>query len=270
MTTSSSLDRFLGVLEGGERLALGTVVNLTDSLVTEIIASAGVDFVWIDLEHSAMSLSDVNHHIAAARSYGVAPLVRVPWNDAVRVKPILEMGPAGIIFPFINSAAEAADAVAACRYPPRGVRGFCPHRANDFGARPLSEYLSTAEREPWVVVQIEHVDAVAAIEEICAVPGIGSLLVGPFDLSVSAGKPGQIDDPAVQKQFDRVAAVATDRGVPLGAFALSADETGIKRWIDRGASWLALDTEYSHLIRGVTGARETINRLNLPATRGQQ
>jgi 2-dehydro-3-deoxyglucarate aldolase/4-hydroxy-2-oxoheptanedioate aldolase len=261
MTTSSSLDRFLAVLDDGKRPALGTVVNLTDSLVTEVLASAGVDFVWIDLEHSAMSLADVNHHIAAARGYGVAPFVRVPWNDAVRVKPILEMGPAGIVFPFVNSAAEAVEAVAACRYPPAGVRGFCPHRANDFGGQPLAEYLTTAQREPWVVVQIEHVDAVAAIEEICAVPGIDSLLVGPFDLSVSAGKPGQIDDPAVQKHFDHVARIARDRGVPLGAFALSTDEAGIRRWIDRGTSWLALDTEYSYLTRGVKGARERVTRL---------
>jgi 2-keto-3-deoxy-L-rhamnonate aldolase RhmA len=94
------------------------------------------------------------------------------------------------------------------------------------------------------------------------VPGIGSLLVGPFDLSASLGKPGQIDNPEVQEHFDRVAAAAVRHNIPFGAFAVSSDEKGISRWIERGVSWLALDTEYSHLIRGVQGALATVARLS--------
>lgn len=240
---------------------MGTVINLRDPLVTEIAATAGLDFVWIDLEHSSMGNAEVDGHIVAARSRGIAPFVRVPWNDAVRVKPILEMGPAAMIFPFINSAEEARAAVAACRYPPEGIRGFCPHRAIDFGDEPLEAYLETARREPWVVVQIEHVDAVTHIEEICAVPGIGSLLVGPFDLTMSLGKAGRMRDPEVTACLDRVGEAAKRHKLPLGAFTLSGDEDGVSAWLRRGASWLALDMEYTHITRGVRRSIETVERL---------
>jgi len=262
MRSPSFLSAVLEKIRNGG-LPLGTVVNLTDPMITEILGTTGIDFAWIDLEHSAMSAADVNMHILAARSRGVAPFVRVPWNDPVRVKPILEMGPAGIIFPFINSAEEARAAVAACRYPGtlNGVRGFCPHRANEFGSLPLVEYLEYAAQEPWVIVQIEHIDAVNGIDEICAVPGIGSLLLGPFDLSASIGKAGQVGDPEVQTLIDRVATAAAHAGVPLGAFSLGNDATGIARWIERGVSWLALDVEYAYLARGMTEAIGTVRRL---------
>lgn len=242
-------------------MPVGTVINLRDPMVTEIVAVAGCDFVWLDLEHSAMGNGEIDAHIVAARSRGVAPFVRVPWNDPVLVKPILEMGPAAVIFPFVNSAEEAEAAVAACRYPPDGVRGFCPHRARDFGEQPLEDYLRGARTEPWVVVQIEHIEAIDQLEEICAVPGIGSLLVGPFDLTMSMGKAGRTGDPEVIAHLDRVAEVARARGVPLGAFALSRDEDGIRDWLRRGISWLALDMEYTHILEGTKNAISVLKRL---------
>jgi 2-keto-3-deoxy-L-rhamnonate aldolase RhmA len=260
MSSSSYLDRVLEKIRRGS-IPLGTVINLRDPLVTEIAASAGLDFVWIDLEHSSMGNAEVDGHIVAARGRAIAPFVRVPWNDPVRVKPILEMGPAAMIFPFVNSAEEARAAVAACRYPPEGIRGFCPHRAIDFGAQPLEEYLDAARREPWVVVQIEDADAVAQIDEICAVPGVGSLLVGPFDLTMSLGKAGRMQDPEVVALLDRVGEAARRHDIPLGAFSLSGDEEGIAAWIRRGASWLALDMEYAHITRGVQRSIETVERL---------
>ncbi|TVR66998.1 MAG: hypothetical protein EA427_15175 [Spirochaetaceae bacterium] len=260
MSSSSFLDRVLEKIGAGS-VPVGTVINLRDPLVTEIVAAAGLDFVWIDLEHSSMANAEVDAHIVAARSRGIAPFVRLPWNDPVRVKPILEMGPAAVIFPFVNSGEEARAAVAACRYPPEGVRGFCPHRAIDFGAQPLEEYLEIARREPWVVVQIEHVEAVAHIDEICAVPGIGSILVGPFDLTMSLGKAGQMRDPEVVALLDTAGDAARRHNVPLGAFALSGDEEGIAAWLRRGASWLALDMEYAHITRGVRRSIETVERL---------
>lgn len=262
--TSSHLDRVLNRIREGQ-VATGTVVNLTDPMVSEIVASAGVDFVWIDLEHSAMGNAELNMHVLAARSRGVAPFVRVPWNDPVRVKPVLEMGPAGVIFPFINGADEAKAAVAACRYPPVGVRGFCPHRAIDFGTRPVADYMQSAAVEPWVVLQIEHIEAVQNIDAICAVEGIGSLLIGPFDLSVSIGKPGQVNDPEMVEHYERIVGAARKHGIPSGAFASAYDEPGIARWLQRGVSWLALDMEYAHIVRGVQRGIEAVRRQSVGA-----
>lgn len=247
------------ITSGG--VPLGTVINLSDATVTEVLANAGYDFLWIDGEHSPLGLPEVSRHVLAARSYGVAPFIRIPWNDPVRAKPILEMGPAALVFPFINSADDAANAVAACRYPPKGVRGFGPQRANLFGSESLGEYMSRSEQEPWVVLQIEHVEAVKNLDAICEVVGIGSLLVGPFDLSSSVGRAGQLKDPEVIALFDRVAETANQKGVCFGAFALADDEETIRGWLDRGASWLALDTDMGLLRQRALNSVERVRQM---------
>lgn len=260
MNTSSHLERVTTKIGRGE-LALGTVISGTDPVATELLATCGYDFLWIDMEHSPNSLRDVSLHIMAARGQGVAPFVRVPWNDPVLIKPVLEMGPAALVVPFVNTAQEAARAVAACRYPPAGTRGFGPQRADGYGSVALTDYLSRAESEPWVVLQIEHVEAVRNLEEICAVPGVGSLLVGPFDLSASVGRPGDINHPDVAAQLEAIGRVARAHGTPLGAFALSSDEQSVVRWIGRGASWLALDTDQALLRRAASIAISAVTRL---------
>jgi 2-dehydro-3-deoxyglucarate aldolase/4-hydroxy-2-oxoheptanedioate aldolase len=237
------------------------VINLSDATITEVLANTGYDFLWIDGEHSSLGLAEVSRHVLAARSYGVAPFVRIPWNDPVRAKPILEMGPAALVFPFVNSSEDAANAVAACRYPPKGIRGFGPQRANLFGREPLAEYMSRSEQEPWVVLQIEHVEAVNNLEAICEVEGIGSLLVGPFDLSSSIGRAGQLKHPDVTALFDRAAEIANQRGVLFGAFALADDEETIRGWLERGASWLALDTDMGLLRQRATQSLERVREI---------
>lgn len=177
------------------------------------------------------------------------------------VKPILEMGPAAVIFPLTNSPEDAARAVSACRYPPVGVRGFGPQRANRFGEEPLEEYFEPSETEPWLVLQIEHVQALESLDQICGVAGIDSLLVGPFDLSTSLGLPGQLTHPDVTGAFDEIARVATTHRVTIGAFAPSSDEQGISRWRDRGASWLTLDTDSVFPTGGGKAALAAANRV---------
>jgi len=260
MNTSTHLHRVTDKIGRGV-LSLGTVVNLADPAMSEILATCGYDFLWIDMEHTALGKPEINQHIMAARSQGVAPFVRVPWNDPVLVKPILEMGPAGIVFPFVNTAEDAARAVSACRYPPAGVRGFGPQRAYMYGAVGLDDYLETASAEPWVIVQIEHIDAVRNLTEICAVPGIGSLLIGPFDLSASVGKLGQTAHPEVVGLMDEIAGIARERQMTFGAFSVSADEASIRSWIDRKASWLALDTDTMLMARAGSEAIATVTRI---------
>ena len=102
-------------------IVLGTLVSLNDPEVSEILCSCGYDFIWIDGEHGLLDKKMIDMHIMAIRGCGAAPFVRVPWNDPVLVKPILEMGPAGIVFPMVSSVEEAKKAVEACRYPPPRV-----------------------------------------------------------------------------------------------------------------------------------------------------
>jgi 2-keto-3-deoxy-L-rhamnonate aldolase RhmA len=136
----NNLEKFRKKLEG-ETICLGMVVWLTDPSISEIAGDAGLDFTWIDMEHGALNIETVQEHVRAARGTDMASLVRVPWNDPVLIKPILDFAPAGVIIPMVNTKEEAEKAVASCRYPPEGVRGCGVRRGTRYGAEPFGEYL---------------------------------------------------------------------------------------------------------------------------------
>ena len=154
-------------------LSLGTAVSLTDAAVSELFGEAGYDFVWIDCEHSAISLSQALDHIRAARGAGAAAFLRVPSNDPVVMKPYLELHPAAIIVPRIESIHDAKRAVASFHYPPQGVRGFGPARGVRFGAVAPPQYLAQIDRQVLLILQIEHIQAVDEIDAILDIPGLG-------------------------------------------------------------------------------------------------
>src|SRR5215510_13467148 len=114
------------------KICIGTAVSLSDATVSEALSTV-FDFVWIDMEHNPLSLSDVQAHIMATKGSECTPIVRVPWNDPVLMKPVLDIGAAGIVVPFIRTVEDAKLAVAACRYPPEGIRGFGPRRPSNYG-----------------------------------------------------------------------------------------------------------------------------------------
>ncbi len=143
----------------GREPCLGTCVTFTDPTVTEALTTV-LDFVWIDAEHGPLSVDAVQGHIMATRGSQTTPLVRVAWNDPVLIKPILDAGAAGIIVPLIRTADEARRAVAACRYPPEGIRGYGPRRPGRYGTAGGPDYCRQANESIIVIVQIEHIDAV--------------------------------------------------------------------------------------------------------------
>src|SRR5262249_9835566 len=164
-------DRFRGKLARGE-ICLGTVITFTDPTVTEALCQV-LDFVWIDMEHNALGLEAVQGHLMATKGSETTPLVRVAWNDPVLIKPVLDIGAAGVIVPLIRSAEDASRAVAACLYPPEGIRGFGPRRPSNYGALGGPEFCRAANRSVLPMVQIEPSEAGLNIEEIVAEPGRG-------------------------------------------------------------------------------------------------
>ncbi len=236
-----------------KELVIGTHVATSDPVVSEILCTAGFDFVWIDAEHGAMDRKDINLHVMAIRGRGVAPFVRVPWNDPVLVKPILDMGPAGVVFPFIKTAEEARLAVASCRYPPEGIRGFAPIRANSYGAMDGDEYLEMSKTEPWIIVQIEHIDAVKNLDEIIAVEGIDTVVIGANDLSGSVGLLAQIRHPKVMELCDKAAEICRKADFLFGASVLWSEEN-VRDWINRGVAWIGVDNDISYLGNGAKTA----------------
>ena len=234
----NNLEIFLATTQ--RRVALGTVITLSDPAVSELAAAAGFDFTWIDAEHSPFTIQEIHHHVMALRGTPCAPFVRVPWNEHGIIKPVLDLAPAGVIVPMVNTAELARAAIAACRYPPVGNRGCGTRRAVEYGAKPFAQYLKEAEQEPLVIVQIEHVDAVRNLDEILKVPGLGSICIGPTDLSGSMGKLGQVDDPEVVRVIDEICKKTRAAGVMLGAFG-----TPFSAWRPRGIHWTALCSDCS-------------------------
>lgn len=206
-----------------ERLKAGQPVygvwhNSADSLTAELLAIAGYDIVLFDHEHGAASLTDGVHGCQAVAGTPATAIVRVPSNDRVYLKRIIDAGAEGVMVPTIGSAEEARAAVAACRYPPGGVRGaaYGIARASSFGLAP-EDYLSTVEERLLVILQIETVEGVDAIPDIAAVEGVDVLFVGPWDLSGSIGRLGRFDDPEVRALVRRAERAILDSGRPLGS-----------------------------------------------------
>lgn len=234
---------FLEKMRSGQ-VCYGAAINSFDPLLTEALGTL-VEGLWIDAEHAPLSIESLQNLVIAAQLSGAAAFVRVPNVDPVRIKPVLDLGVDGVIVPMIRSAEDAALAVSSCRYPPEGVRGFGPRRAGRFGHYgSWPEYVDYANEHVIVTVQIEHVDAVEAIDEILATPGLGGVVIGANDLSFSMGYPAQPNHPEVVAAIDRVAAKvkASDKFL---ATATGGDVDNAMTWIERGVSWLVMETETS-------------------------
>lgn len=206
------------------RPVFGSWLALCSPLASEIMAHAGHDFLMVDGEHSAVGNETA---LAMAQAMGgtpCVPLMRVASNDPVRIKQALDLGMQGVIVPMVNSAAEAHQAVAACRYPPEGIRGFASSRASLWGGR-MQEYVRSANADTCVIIEIEHPQAVERAEEILAVPGVDVAYVGVADLASFMGFTGQIGelDPKVDAAIAHVVEVAGRLGVALGIHCLTAE-----------------------------------------------
>lgn len=205
-----------GCLQAGQRL-FGGFLNAASPVTAEVMALAGYDCLLIDREHGPGDLLAAQGQITAIRSTGCGVLMRVPANDPVELKRALDLGLDGVMVPAVNSAGDARAAVAACRYPPAGIRGVAPGivRASGYGTD-LAGYMAACEREFLLMCQIETKAGLDAVEAIAAVDGVDMLFVGPYDLSANLGHLGQPDHPAMDAAMARIEAAARQAGKLLG------------------------------------------------------
>ena len=211
---------------------IGTGVNTREPAIAELLGAL-YDFMWIDWEHTWLDRGDILSALIACKSVGCASLVRVPWNDPILAKPILEMGPDGIIFPQIHNVEEAKAAISACTYPPRGIRGWGPVRAVDYGALPALQYIEEENERLFKVLQVENLECIAELDEILELPGVDCVCVGPMDLSASVGHLAQTRDEAVRAAYDRVGEITACHNVPLMlSYGFRPEE--IREWKERG------------------------------------
>jgi 2-keto-3-deoxy-L-rhamnonate aldolase RhmA len=231
-------------------IVIGPLLTLGASQAAEAFVIAGFDWFWIDLEHSVLSLEQVQQ-IVQATAGRAGTIVRVPWNDPVQVKRVLDTGCDGVLVPQIKSADEARQAVAAAKYPPLGVRSVGIARAQQYGMT-LQDYVVSANDRVTVLLQIEHIDAVGHVREILAVPGVDGIVIGPYDLSASMGRPGEIAHGDVAAAIEMIASACNERKMAWGAFA--PDVESARTLLSRGASIIALATDTTYLWRGARAA----------------
>ena len=226
------------------KICIGAGVTLSDPLSTEIAAEAGNDFVWLEMEHSHLTNNDLIVHIMALRGTKTAAMVRVPWNDPVIIKPIIDMCPAVIVVPMIRNASDALKAVQSCKYPPNGFRSFSPIR-NMYSCDDMGDYLNIADSQTMVFVQIEHIDAINDLDNILKTPGLDGLVLGRNDLSGSVDKLGDYDNPLVKDAINTFFKKSKCSNVFTGC-AVSYDPSIIDEWYEKGCQFfnIGCDREY--------------------------
>lgn len=216
-------------------------------LVAEICAGSGMDWLLVDGEHSPLGLETIVGILQAAAAYPITPLVRVPANDLVRIKQVLDTGAQNILVPMVSSAAEAHAAVDAAHYPPRGHRGVGSALARSARWNRVDGYLTDAASHVSVFVQVETAAAVEAAGEIAAVDGIDGVFVGPSDLAASMGLLGQQSHPDVVAAVHRVFAAVHTAGKPVGVNAF--DQAVAQSYVDAGADFVAVGADVALLAR---------------------
>jgi len=226
-------NRFLAKLKAGTP-QIGLWIDMASPVAAQVVAGAGFDWVMLDMEHSHTDLALITHQQQIFAASPTTPLVRAPWNDPVAVKRILDTGAPGILFPMVQTAQEARAAVAACRYPPRGVRGVAAiTRAADYGRRPT--YFRDVEKQTAILVQAESMAALRHIEDL-AVEGIDGVFFGPADIAADMGYLSQLDHPTVWEAIHEAADRLMAKGVPVGT--LVGDAAHAKSLIARGFTFV--------------------------------
>lgn len=238
-------NRFKASILNAER-QIGLWSMLNSSLVTEMLAfTSKLDWFVIDMEHTHTSPADVLVQLQSSQRGHAEPMVRVPWNEPVIVKRVLDLGAQSILFPYVQTAEEASAAVAATRYPPDGVRGAVSlQRMNGFGAQ-NPHYYREAAGQICVVVQIETIEGLRNIPQIGAVEGVDALFIGPSDLAASLGHVGNPGHPEVRAAIEEGFALIRETGKP-GGF-LSANPDDVKWVLEMGATFVAVGSDVALL-----------------------
>ena len=243
---------------------VGSWISLPDTTVAEIMARSGFDFLTVDMEHSAITMSEAQELIRVISLCGVCPFVRLTSNDGALTKRVLDAGAVGIIVPMVNTAEEAEAAVGAARYPPVGHRSVGLARAQGYGPG-FDAYFEDANADTLVIVQIEHATAVENVEQILSVAGIDAIMVGPYDLSASMGIPGQLDHPRVLDALSRVTTAARRHDVPAGFHVVWPSPEELVKRAREGFALIAYSVDILLLGEGCRQGLAEIRRgLSLP------
>ena len=242
-------------------LVIGTMISeIRNPNLVYMLAQCGFDFFIIDNEHGAYSPETISNMIAAARGAGISIVVRIPEIRREAIMKPLDSGAAGLLVPMVNTADQAKEIMTYAKYPPMGERGVALSRAHSSYGRPnAAEYLNQANQTTFIAVQAESPQAIENLESIASTPGVDAIFVGPADLSVGMGIPGQITHPKEVEAIEKVLAICQKHDVVPGIH-MSKRET-LKNWIRRGMRFVTFSSDVDLLARA---AQESLAHLRKP------
>ena len=246
------INNFAKRLRSGEIL-IGTLVSLPSSEICELLASIGYDWLFIDAEHGAF-----NPQQAQAMLQAAAPtpcLIRVPSDETIWLKKALDIGAAGVIVPQVHTADQAREIISHCKYTPDGKRGIGIGRAHKYGID-FDRYIKYANQETAVVLQAESSEAVDNINDIVKLKGIDAILIGPYDLSASLGKPGEIDHPVVQAAINKIIKTCQNAKLAMGFFGVTPES--VLPYKQKGFTLLTTGMDTAFLINA---AQEMLSKM---------
>jgi 2-keto-3-deoxy-L-rhamnonate aldolase RhmA len=239
---------------------VGSFVMSASPLVAEAMGCAGFDWAVIDMEHTPLDLADLAHMLQAVAGTPMLPVTRVPWNDTVMVKRVLDAGAQTLLFPFVQNADEARKAVAACKYPPMGVRGMAAmSRGSRFGT--VKDYFKVANGGVSVIVQIETPQAMDQLEAIGQVEGVDSLFIGPGDLSGAMGYVGDLLNPAVVEVMARSVQRCHALGKPIGTVGGTPEAVAIYR--KAGFDYIGVASDLGLMMRTCAATLSAIRAMDI-------
>ncbi|MEL7027763.1 MAG: aldolase/citrate lyase family protein [Pseudomonadota bacterium] len=210
-------------------VVLGTMATLPSPEVTRVLASCGLDWIGIDLEHGPIGIGVANQMIQATAGCDCASLVRIPDDNLQLARPALDSGACGLIVPMVKTGKDVASSLEYMRYPPLGARGVGPALAALRWRMSVPEYLAAANDALTGFFLIEQIDAVENLDEILSMQGVDAAIIAPFDLSASMGRTGQLDHPDVASAIARAEAKILESNVALGGLALTEEDARTKR-----------------------------------------
>ena len=234
----------------GEKI-IGTHLTTGDFWVADIYGMSGIDYVWIDTEHSHMDYRELLECITILKAHGVAAFVRTQIDDFNHTKRILDMGVDGIIFPMVEDKAQAEKCISYTYYPPKGIRGFGPARAVEYGRINANQYISN-EDTLCRFIQIESPNAINNLEEIATVSGIDGFIIGPCDLSVNCAHHINCFDSTPQSQIHRIIEILKKHNRYVGVSIGDTDADIQKRWFDTGIDMLSAGVDTKFVYDGIT------------------
>jgi len=256
MTPQSWENPVKAALQQGRPVVAATITSTSVDSAAHL-ATLGFDFLWIEMEHSPITLETLRHIVLATRGLKALPFARVPVNELWTAKRVLDAGVSGVMFPFTSTPELAAQAAAACKYPPHGRRGSGAGLAR-FTWPHVDDYYTTADQHIMVIVIIEEARAVENVDAIAATPGVDVMFIGTSDLSFSLGLRGRQNEPALEQAIRKVVEAGKRHGKIVGRPAGSPEQ--VNRFLDEGFLLFQAPTDLGFMAAGAKRYLEPLEK----------